>query len=175
MNRSGPTIETERLTLRPHWLGDHAAFCAIRQDPRVFPYIGGELNDEACWNRLLRYAGHWSQLGFGIFAILERKSGRLIGETGFADFHRGLGEDFDGFPEAAWALAADCHGRGYAFEAAQAAHDWHGGKFGPGRTVCLIHPDNAPSFRVAERLGYRQFGERHYKGSTLPVLEKVAE
>src|SRR3546814_17524593 len=53
------------------------------------------LSPEEAWNRLLRYAGHWTLLGYGIFAVVEKASGRFIGETGIADFHRGLGDDFD--------------------------------------------------------------------------------
>src|SRR3546814_2786705 len=42
------------------------------------------LSPEDAWNRLLRYAGHWTLLGYGIFAVVEKASGRFIGEIGRA-------------------------------------------------------------------------------------------
>src|SRR3546814_20735698 len=81
------------------------------------------LSPEDAWNRLLRYAGHWTLLGYGIFAVVEQASGRFIGETGIADFHRGLGDDFDQAIEATSVFCADIHGSGSTFAAAHAAHD----------------------------------------------------
>jgi RimJ/RimL family protein N-acetyltransferase len=109
-------IETERLILRQNRLEDFEQAYAIYSDPDVVRHIGngqpGTRQD--VWFRLLRFVGHWQLLGYGLFAIIEKASGRMIGETGFADFKRGLGDDFDPFPEAAWILASDMHGKGYA-------------------------------------------------------------
>ena len=58
-----------------------------------------------------------SLLGYGLLVVEERPAGRVVGEVGLADFHRGLGEDFDPFPEFAWMMASEVHGRGYATEA----------------------------------------------------------
>src|SRR3546814_19996070 len=93
----------------------------LRRPPRstrtdtLFPYTTlfrslhrrQPLSPEDAWNRLLRYAGHWTLLGYGIFAVVEKASGRFIGETGIADFHRGLGDDFDQAGEAAYVFCAD--------------------------------------------------------------------
>jgi RimJ/RimL family protein N-acetyltransferase len=43
-------------------------------------------------------------------------------------------------------------GHGYATEAARAARDW-GYEHGIESLISLIHPDNARSMRVAEKLG----------------------
>ncbi len=170
----GPVIETARLRLRPHRLTDLEARCAMTGDPHVMRFIGGRTQDrEENWARLLRYAGHWALLGHGLFAVEERASGRFAGEVGCADFHRGLGEDFDRAPEAAWVLDRWAEGRGYAFEAVAAALDWHGHAFAAPRTVCIIAPDNAPSLRLAARLGFRAYREAVYHDRPVILHERT--
>ena len=116
-------IETERLILRKHALDDFEPAFAMYSDPKVVRHIGdgkpGTRQD--VWFRLLRFAGHWQLLGYGLFAVVEKASGCFIGEVGLADFHRGLGDDFDPFPEAAWIMASSAHGQGFATEAMDAA------------------------------------------------------
>ncbi|WNJ89842.1 GNAT family N-acetyltransferase [Bosea sp. 685] len=87
-------IETERLLLRPPVLDDFEACYALLSDPAVMSFIGGPMSREESWHRLLRYAGHWSLLGYGLFVIIEKESGRLLGQTGLADFHRGARDEF---------------------------------------------------------------------------------
>jgi RimJ/RimL family protein N-acetyltransferase len=169
-------IETERLILRRHRLDDFEACLAYSRDPEVMRFIGGASSSpEDAWNRLLRYAGHWTLLGFGMYVIVEKGSGAVIGETGLADFHRGLGPGFDGTPEAAWVLARSAHGKGYATEAAAAAiARFTQDNPATTRTVCIINPFNAESIRVAEKLGYRRFGEAVYKGASVTMFERIA-
>lgn len=168
-------IETPNLLLRPHQLADFEPWFAMYSDDTLFRFIGApHLSREDAWNRLLRYAGHWSLLGYGLFAVLDRASGAFLGEVGLADFHRGLGEQFDPFPEAAWIMARAAHGRGLALEAVTAAHDWIDRTLAPPRTVCIINPDNAASLRLADRLGYREFDRALYREKICVMLARVA-
>lgn len=169
-------IETERLLLRPHVLADFDALNALNSDPEAMRYIGtGQpTTPEDSWIRLLRNAGHWSLMGYGMFAVILRETGAYIGNTGLADFHRGLGDDFDAYPEAGWAFMPAFHGKGYAFEATDAAHSWLKEARAPERTVCIIDYENAPSLRLAGKLGYRRYGEAQYKGKTAVKLERHA-
>lgn len=167
-------LDTARLHLRPHRLADLDAIAAVFGDAGVMRHIGGQpLSREDVWQRLLRYHGHWSLFGFGLWAIEERASGRVIGEAGFADFHRSLGSAFDGVPEAAWILAAEAHGHGYAAEAMTAALAWLDAR-GEARSVCVIAPANTASLRLAERLGYRVFAEARYRGAPTLLHERFA-
>ena len=60
--------------------------------------------------------------------------------------------------EADWLLARDQWGKGYATEAARAVLDHGFREVGLDRIVACVYPDNAASIRVAERLGFTQFG-----------------
>ena len=169
-----PVIETERLTLRSHRLDDFPDCAAMWMDPEVTRFIGGKPStQEEVWARLLRYAGHWSLLGYGYWALEEKATGRFIGELGFADVRRSIEPSLREIPELGWALASHAHGKGYATEAVRAAITWSEEHFGAVRTACILHPDNAPSIRVAEKCGYREFQRTTYKGA--PTIMFVRE
>jgi RimJ/RimL family protein N-acetyltransferase len=163
-----PSIETERLILRPHKLEDFPFCAAMWADPVVTRHIGGiPSTEQQSWARMTSYLGHWSLMGFGYWALEEKKTGRYIGELGFADFKRGL----DPAPELGWALVSMAHGKGFASEAVQAASAWGDARFE--RTVCLINPANLASIRVAQKCGFRKFRETAYKGEAVFLFERM--
>jgi len=152
---AAPDIETERLRLRGHGVDDFADCVAMWSEPDVVRYTIGEASPpQRTWLRILSYRGHWALLGFGYWAVEEKRSGRYIGELGFADFRRGMKLSLDGMPELGWALAPWAQGQGYATEALKAAVAWSDEQIASPRTVCIIHRENRRSFRVAEKLGY---------------------
>jgi RimJ/RimL family protein N-acetyltransferase len=159
-----PVIETSRLKLRGHRLGDFAACAAMWADPIVTRYIGGKpFSEEEAWTRFLRHVGHWTLTGYGYWVLEEKDSGSFVGELGFADFKRDIQPSLKGTPEMGWALVSRVHGKGYATEAARAVVAWGEARFGPRRTVCIIHPENLASIRVAEKCGYKEFQRSTYK------------
>lgn len=166
-------IDTERLSLTKPTLADFDDAYAMSSDAEVAEFIGGKpASREDAWNKLLRNIGHWASYGYGIFTVREKASGVFVGEVGFAHFSRGLGETFDPFPEAAWVLATSAHGKGYATEAVAGTHTWMDRHQNPQCTVCIIHPDNQASIRVAEKLGYVGFGETEYRGARPTMFER---
>lgn len=168
-------IETERLLLRPHTLLDLDASLALHSDASVLPISGEKpMSLEDMRNQLFEHAGHWSLFGYGIFAIFEKASGRLIGETGLANFQRDLGERFDQFAEAAWTFSTPARGHGYAFEAVLAVHDWFDIQFSPIHTVCKIRPSDVASYKLATKLKYRPFDQVLYQGDIVTIFERNA-
>lgn len=159
-----PRIETDRLILRRYEERDFEPLHRMAGDAAMFRYSDrGAMTRDESWSRLLRQIGHWSLLGYGIFAVEEKASGRFAGEAGLGQFRRGLDEPFESCPEATWSITPELQGMGYGGEAAQAALDWFGARHA-GPTVCLIHVANAPSLRLAAKLGYAPFREIDYKG-----------
>jgi RimJ/RimL family protein N-acetyltransferase len=166
-----PTIETERLRMRAYRLDDFTDCAAMWADAAVVRYIGGKpFTEEEVWAKMLRYAGLWSLMGFGYWAIEEKGSGDYVGEIGFADFKRDVQPSLAGMPELGWVLISRVHGRGYATEAVRAALEWAAGHFGAVKTACLIHPENLASIRVAEKCGYRELRRTTYEGQPAIIL-----
>lgn len=168
-----PTLLTERLILRPHRLEDFDDYVAFWSQNELSRYVGGEpTTREQTWSRMLRYAGLWHYLGFGFFAFEERATGRFIGEGGFLDMHRDMEPTTEGTIETGWAISPSLQGKGYATEAMRAALAWVTGQF-PGRLLtCIINPENLPSLRVAEKLGFRETGKTSYKDRPYVMFER---
>jgi RimJ/RimL family protein N-acetyltransferase len=170
-----PRIETTRLRLRGHRVEDFGHCAAMWADVGVVRHIGGRpFSAEESWGKILRYAGLWSLLGFGYWAIEEKASGRFAGEVGFADFKREIAPSFAGAPEIGWALTPWAQGNGFATEAVGAAVAWGDERLAAARTVCMIDPENAASIRVAEKCGYREFARTTYKGQPTILYGRTA-
>lgn len=168
-----PVIETERLRLRGHELRDFDNSAAMWADENVTRFIGGKPSSrEDSWRRFQTYVGHWALMGHGFWLIEEKASGRFVGEGGFGTFKREIEPPFEA-PEQGWALAPHAHGQGYAFEAMSAAVRWGEQHFGRSDFVCLIAPENAPSLKLAEKLGYRAYGSSPYRGEASVQLRRT--
>ena len=159
-----PVIETERLRMRGHAVSDLDSVAAMWGDLNVVRHITGKpATREESWARLNRYVGHWTLVGYGFWLIEEKATGRFVGEAGFADFKREMEQPF-GAPEHGWSLASWAQGQGFASEALAAQLHWADGHFGRLPIVCMISPENAPSIRLAEKHGYKEFARSPYKG-----------
>ena len=165
-----PRIATERLVLRAHRAGDFDASLEMWSDADVVRHIGGVPSTAAdAWSRLLRYGGLWRFLGYGYWAVEDRATGRFIGEVGFADFKRDIGEHLDGMPEAGWVISPSWAGRGYATEAMCAALEWFDQNMPGTESFCMIAPANGASNKVAQKLGYAPDRQIAYKDSPVQI------
>lgn len=161
-----PVLRTARLILRPHEARDFEPAAAMWADPGVARYTGGSPSRrQDSWMRLLRYPGLWAILGYGYWAIEEAESGLFAGEAGLADFKREMTPSIDDVPEAGWALSPRFHGRGYAQEALTAILGWADTHLDAPRTCCIIDPGNAPSIRLAAKLGFEGPHPARFRGS----------
>jgi RimJ/RimL family protein N-acetyltransferase len=75
--------------------------------------------------------------------------------------------DWPGF-ELGWTLAAAYQGKGFATEAARFLLEYAYTELDQAHVISLIHPDNTPSIRVAERLGEKLEGRTEVLD--MPVL-----
>ena len=167
-----PVLSTPRLTLRGYRMEDLDPMVAIWNDPIVRRHFHNRPSArEDVWGSLLRQFGCWVMLGYGMWAIEEKATGEYIGAAGIFDVKRDLDPALDGIPEAGWTLASRCHGKGYATEAVRAALAWVDERHP--RQFCIITPQNTPSVRVAEKCGFRPYGETIYKEE--PTLIFVRE
>ena len=172
MSRTIPTINTPRITLRAMRGEDFERFAQIWATPQVVTHISSKPWPKArSWDAFLRNAGHWQIVGFGQWAVQVHGVKDMAGQTGFFFGSRGLGEDFDPFPEAGWVLDPTSHGQGLGLEAARAAHDWFD-RVVAGRTVCMIMPGNVGSLRIAEVLGYVPLREVDIEGAAVRLMTR---
>ncbi|AUZ55274.1 GNAT family N-acetyltransferase [Stenotrophomonas acidaminiphila] len=142
-------LETERLLLRPPCAEDFDAFAAFCADPLPMQHLGGVQAPSVAWRSLATMAGSWHLLGYSMFSVIEKDSGRWVGRAGPWQPHGWPG------PEVGWSIVPDRWGRGYAPEAARAAIDWAFDVLGWDQVIHTIAPDNRNSQAVARKLGAR--------------------
>ena len=147
----GPTLETERLVLRPPTQEDFDGFVAMGSEAETMRYLGGVKPADAIWRQLATLAGSWSLLGFSMFSVIEKASGQWVGRLGPWQ----PGGEQGNWPgtEVGWGLRASAMGKGYAGEGAIAAIDWAFDTLGWDNVIHCIDKDNAPSIALALRLG----------------------
>ena len=173
--RSAPTIETERLVLRAWTKADFRPWFAIMQQPEVHRHFGpNPIGMEDCWRRLVASVGSWQVLGFGSWAVERKADGRLVGNVGLFNAWRALEPEFGEQPEMGWIFSGETHGQGLAGEACRAALDWAEASLAPTPIWAIIAPENAPSIRLAEKLGFERVGETSYHGDATIVLKRPA-
>lgn len=150
-----PTLQTERLTLRP-FVG-HDAFDVERlagaravadttlNIPHPYPHGGA-----AEWIRL--HGPAWEAGTSVTFAITGKKTGALVGAISLIikREHRRA--------ELGYWIALDCWNRGYATEASRPILDFGFGVLGLRRIEARHFVRNPASGRVMEKLGMRREG-----------------
>jgi RimJ/RimL family protein N-acetyltransferase len=171
---AAPTLYTNRLILRAHQESDLEYCVQLWSDPVVIRYTSGTvISRQDAWTRLLRHPGHWALLGFGYWVVVERLSGRFIGEVGIARFKRSVVSTLphlDALPEAGWVLLPWAHGQGYGAEAVKAVLEWRDQHLTANGTFCLIAAENVPSLKLAEKFGFQPYTTLQDKSSELLVL-----
>lgn len=145
----GPTLETERLILRPPRLEDFDAWAAFMDDGEHVRYVGGRQSRPVAWRNMMSVIGSWTAYGFAFFSVIEKSSGRWIGRVG--------PWRPEGWPgtEVGWGIVADSCGKGYAVESAEATMDWAFEALGWTKVIHTIDLANVPSKKVAAGVGAR--------------------
>jgi RimJ/RimL family protein N-acetyltransferase len=167
-----PVLTTERLVLRPFTPDDLAALTVLHAEESFwwYPLRRGMAEDETK-DFLSRVMERYDTDGFGLEAVEDRASGTMIGWAGLAVPHF-LPEILPAV-EVGWRLNGPYRGRGLATEAGSAAVDWGFTEGGLERIVSIYEPENTPSGRVMDRLGftYERTTSGTPRGETVRVME----
>lgn len=156
MSFDGEALRTERLVLRRWRPEDMAPMTAINSDPGVTEFLNRRMDAAATASFLDRTRSHWTEHGFGHWAVEPTAgplTGEMIGFVGIA-YPKYLPEVAH-LPELGWRLSPSSWGSGYATEAAFAARDDAFERLGLEALISIIHPENERSQRVAEKLGMK--------------------
>jgi RimJ/RimL family protein N-acetyltransferase len=172
-SNSAPVIETERLILRPFRRQDLDAHAATLGDEEVMRHIGGKpVNREDSWRRLMSGVGSWALIGMGPWAVEQKADGRMVGHCGFFQFERDMSPLILGEPEMGWIFDRSVHGQGIAFEACSAALAWAEREIAAPSYPAIIDLENAPSIKLAERLGFVRQPDGFYREAAIAVFRR---
>jgi ribosomal-protein-alanine N-acetyltransferase len=155
-------ITTNRLILRRLRKDDletYAKIMGAREVGRWFPKGNGYTSEESekSLNAILK---HWDEHDFGIWAIIDKANGALIGRCGL----NLIGETLE--VEVDFVVSPTAWGNGYATEAAKAALAYGFQKLDLQTIIALAKPENTASRRVIEKIGMQFIRNAEYWGIT---------
>jgi ribosomal-protein-alanine N-acetyltransferase len=140
-------LETERLLLREFVPEDAAALTTILGDPVTMQYYPAPFPPTEIDDWIRRNRARYANDGFGLWAMVLKRTGELIGDCGC--YVRELENAFEF--ELGWHVRRDHWSKGYATEAAQRCTSYAFSILRADRIIALIRPENLSSCRVAEK------------------------
>ncbi|MFZ5354528.1 MAG: GNAT family N-acetyltransferase [Bacillota bacterium] len=151
-------IETERLVLRPFDVNDCEGIFNVMKDIEMYRFTPDEpwksIDNSREFIEMVLWLYNLEHKNFRhFFAMEEKHSGKLIGMCGIGgiEYDRAQNEIF-------YHIGKDYWGRGYATEAAQAMTEYAFNTLKLNRLIGVVHPDNAASIKVLEKLGMKRKG-----------------
>ena len=165
-------LETQRLILREMTQEDLPALRRILQDDETMVAYNGAFDEAETQAWLDRQLARYAQYGFGLWAVVLKQTGEMIGQCGLTmqpwrnDEVLEVGYLFN---RAFW------H-HGYATEAARGCMEYAFNRLGAKEICSIIRETNQPSRRVAERNGLvlRDSWVKHYRGVDMPHVRYCA-
>lgn len=142
-----PTLHTERLVLRAPHDSDYPVYRAFYGDAEASAFYGGPLPPGQAWRKLAYDIGHWSLRRFGMWVVVERGSGAVVGGCGLV-----WPEDWPRH-ELTWWILPQARRQGFALEASRAAVAWGYEHLGFEQVETHMNDENAAARSLAERLG----------------------
>ncbi|WP_343250773.1 GNAT family N-acetyltransferase [Diplocloster hominis] len=146
---------TKRLLIREITLDDVDALYRIYSDERVTRYIPGLQKDPQEERRMTKayIESAYAFYGFGLWAVFERSTGRLIGRVGLTPRQM---EDCCVL-ELGYVIDAGHWRQGYAAEACEAAIRYAQEELDCEELSAFIRVENTASIALAEKLGFHYF------------------
>lgn len=145
-------LETERCLIRETTPEDVEEFYQIYSDPAITRYMEDlypEIEQEKQYIR--EYIEKvYSFFEFGVWTVVERESGSVIGRAGFA-YREGY-ED----PELGFIIGVPWQRRGYAQEVCRAVLKYGWEVLGFEQVQALVEPGNEASLRLCGKLGFAE-------------------
>jgi len=160
-------LEPARLTLRTWRDSDLAPFISLNADPEVMRFFPAPLSAEQTQAMVTKIEAHFSEHGYGMWAVERKDNARFIGFVGLN--HVSFEAPFVPAVEIGWRLARAHWGHGYAPEAAAEVLRYAFETLGLPSVVSLTAVQNRPSRRVMEKIGMRHHPEEDFDH---PRLEK---
>lgn len=160
-------LETKRLALRKMTLNDLGDLLGVLCDSEAMQFYLQPFDHQMTQVWIERNIQRYAQHGFGLWAVILKENGKLIGDCGL------VVQEVDGVEEVeiGYHIHRDLWKQGLATEAAQACRNYGFSHLGCEKLISLINPANIASRRVAQKTGMRLSKEMEWRGQPTCVYE----
>lgn len=161
-------LETERLSFREMNDGDFADLCQMLQDPVVMTAYEHAFEDEEARRWLENQKRRYREDGFGLWAVLLKETGEMIGQCGLTWQY--VGEN--SVLEIGYLFKKDFWHKGYATEAATVCKQYAFEVLDIEEVYSIVRDTNIASQAVAKRNGMTLKGKivKRYYEMDMPHL-----
>jgi len=164
-------LETDRLFLRKFVREDDTALFEIFVDGGMPQMLQtGFLDIDSVRSFLNRMFELYAKNDFGLWAVIEKETGKLIGYCGVHEIKLNETEDK---VELAYRIYKKVWGKGLATEAATAVLTYAFAVLKLPEIVCCIAHDNDRSMRVAEKVGLVYWKDGTFKSKPCRVYRTM--
>ena len=164
-------LRTERLVLREWRDADLEPFAELNADKRVMEHMPIRLSREQSDAMAARLRAHFTQHGFGLYAV------EVPGRFAFAGYvgllRVGFAAHFTPAVEIGWRLAHAAWGQGYATEGAREVLTYGFEQQGLAEIVSFTIAANQRSWHVMEKLGMTHRPEDDFDHPLLPRQSRL--
>ncbi len=170
--------ETKRCVIRETTVEDVDSFVRIYSQPEMTKYT-----DAFCMEphkereHVKEYIEKvYEFFGFGVWTVLWKETGEVIGRVGFEQPFAGVAEEYEESEEKeallslGYMIARPWQGKGIAQEVCRAVIDFAREELEVSKVQVVIDEENQPSLRLARRLGFKEWkvvtakGIRYWRG-----------
>ncbi|MDL2302269.1 GNAT family N-acetyltransferase [Lachnospiraceae bacterium OttesenSCG-928-D06] len=170
LNRLPWDITTSRrCVIRETKEEDVEAFYKIYSNPKIVEYMENLYPEEETEKRYVReYIDLvYSYYGFGIWTIILKETGEVIGRAGF-NYREGYAD-----PEMGFVIGVPWQRKGIAFEVCEELLSYAKRELDFAQVQAFVEPGNVVSIHLCEKLGFVNIGEVFVDGKTHIHMEKV--
>ena len=153
-------LDTPRLILRELSPYDTDALGGVLSDPESMRFYPAPLDRPGVEEWIARNLRRYARDGHGLWAMVLKESGDLIGDCGLTVQPVDTTDEI----EIGYHIRRDYWGQGLATEAACACRDYGFARLPVDHIISIIHPENLPSRRVAEKNGMTIWKQTIRKG-----------
>ena len=153
-------IKSERLILRKFEESDAERMFLLDSNPEVMKYIGiPPVSDTSESENIIKMIRQqYTDNGVGRLAVIEKKSGLLIGWSGL----KLLTQEINGYNnvyDLGYRFLPEYWGKGYAFESAKASLEFGFNDLKTDTIYAHAHSENEGSNYILRKLGFEKTGE----------------
>lgn len=165
-------LETERLYLREMNQNDYGDLAEILQNPKVMYAYEHDFSDNDVQEWLDRQVERYKKYGFGLWAMILKNTGEMIGQAGLTIQPYKDKEVL----EIGYLLKESFWHNGYASEAASGCKRYAFEQLNRDKVYSIIKSDNHSSMKVAESIRMKkedEFVTQYYNGDMFHFLYSV--